>query len=270
MTSNGFRPFNTSTEALFGFESADESLRVLTEVLYNKVTAENIEVEGKIGKFINLTTNNPFVVPSIRSESLMSEKNNGCRFQSSLDQPTFEAVNGALNKRYGTLHQLKEYLGPKIIYSKIKEIDRFYKSQNSNESTRVSIDPTTMQPKRAIIKNKLQHLDFLCPHNLWDFRITLSEEKEVPLPDLDSMYPTHERHKDRLTYKFDIWQIDITVVNERRIVRGEYKEFFSPTYEVEMECCSKALIHEAKLRSQRQPNRFSEFVRSLLFFLTFV
>jgi hypothetical protein len=145
------------------------------------------------------------------------------------------------------------------LYSKIKEIDRFY--TNGYESIRVSLDPSSLEPKRAITKVKLQHLDFLCPHNTWDFRITLSEEREMPMPGQD-MYATHERHKDRLSYKFDIYQIDITVVRDRKINNGAPGEFNQPTYEVEMECSTDAFLHEKQLMIDKSPNRFTELAKS--------
>ncbi len=118
-----------------------------------------------------------------------------------------------------------------------------------------------MEPKRAIQKTKLQSIDFLCPHNTWDFRITVSEEKVVDMPD-SSYHVTHERSKDRLSYSFDIYQIDITVVKDRRIHNGTFGEYNQPTYEVEMECSTDAFLKEKKLMMEKSNNNFTGMCKS--------
>jgi hypothetical protein len=258
-----FRPYKTATEALFGSESLDESLRILSDALYLKVTDPSIEIEGKIGKFITNGTDQPYFIPQIRSETILQEHKE-YRFQSTLTLQAFDNLNRALNDRFKALYENSDYNGPKIHFSKVKEIDRFYKYKYGKESVRVSLDPITLEKKRAIVKNKLQHLDFLCPQNIYDYRISISEERQVPIPNEDEYIPLRERHKDRLSYKFDIWQIDITVVRERKIIRGEPEELQHATYEVEMECSSEAILKERQLLIEKAPNRFTEYAKTFL------
>ena len=85
-----------------------------------------------------------------------------------------------------------------------------------------------MKKKRAIRKTRLQNVDFFCPHRKYDFRVTISEEQErtvtnitntvVPIPG-DEELPVRERRKDRLSYTFDMWRIDITVVKKSNMVQ---------------------------------------------------
>jgi polynucleotide 5'-triphosphatase len=264
-------PFKDGTEALFGTKTMDESLRLLGDMIFRNLTGKNIEIEGKIGKIVDRHTQVPFSDTmsqlQLRSETVLVHRHPNSEFISTLSKETFQQLNSILNKRYEVLKEAQQkqgYKGPVIQYERVVEADRFYKDKNSPEWIRVSIDPETEEKKRAIRKTRLQNIDFFCPHRRWDFRVTISEEQELPIPG-DEELPVRERRKDRLSYTFDMWRIDITVVrksnmNNYGVPFGDYIE----TYEVEMECNTDVMLEHRQLWLDKQPNQFLHFTKSLL------
>ncbi|KAL0482390.1 hypothetical protein AKO1_013015 [Acrasis kona] len=268
---DGLNPFKNITEALFGTKTMDESTRLLGDMLFTNLTKDNVEIQGKIGKVVDRSTQIPLSdlmsTVQTRSESALVHRHPNSEFVSSLSKQTFQHLNSILNKRYKDLQDAKankDYKGPTMEYHRVLEVDRFYKDKNSSDWIRVSIDPDTEMKKRAIRKTRLQNLDYFCPHRCWDFRITVSEELELPLPS-DKEVPICERRKDKLSYTFDMWRIDITVVKKSNmdasgVPIGEYTE----TYEVEMICESGVLLDHRKKCLEGQQNDLLFYTKTLL------
>lgn len=218
---------------LFGTRPVNEDARLLALELYDLLTPENkgkIEIEGRVGVLLDKSSDNRWKFP-ISSETLLSSKCEQFKFVPYLSVEIFQHLNVYLNDKVNK--------SPKdVTYKRTKEIDRFYKKRDTGDKIRVSLDPQSMQPIRAILKDKKKNFDFLCPQSLFDFRVTVSLENTVEFKtDDDNVVPQMERVKDRLSYQFDIWTIDITSVSEYSLDQFEVRREEVPrvTYEVEME-----------------------------------
>lgn len=221
-----------------------------------------------MGHLIDRNTCQRIKLP-IRSEALISSTFTDCSFNSTLDETTFKKLNTLLNQRVQQLSTMKDYIGPKITHKHIKELDRFYKYKGGGY-IRVAIDPQTQKMKRAIRKTRLQNLDFYCPHEQFDFRVSINLEEETEFPNEDDT-PDHERSKDRLSYIFYPYQIDITVVKTTQMDNfGKPLRSFTRTYEVEMECNPDQFFIEKIKLDNKQENKFAEKVTCIVYFYNFL
>ncbi len=274
-----YAPFGDYSAAFFGrkFEM-DQTLRLLLDLVYKNLPVENnsdIEIEAKIGKLMNLNGDQRIFLP-VKSESVVVDSGSGInfRFVSEIEHTTFIKLNKLLNHQFTQLHEAKDkqhYQGPLITYSKPNEIDLYVKLasgiKNYSEKIRVSIDSKTREPKYALKKVRLANFDVYCPNAAYDFRISVSREQVVELPNMKMAIVDHERRKDRLSYGLGhAWKLDMTTVKEVKMDNyGNPKEKdFTVTYELELECNTRFLVQEKQRLIEKKPNLFEKYVSCLL------
>jgi len=143
-------------------------------------------------------------------------------------------------------------------YEKKKECDLFYK--HNYETIRVAIDSDTQKPLKSIQKEKKINLDFHVPNYFYDFRITIAIEFQKEFPK-ETDIAQRQRDKDRISYYFDNFQIDITVVTESKL-----DNFGNPilstgqkTNEIEIELNS-IILYKEKLKLDKKEKNYFEFI----------
>ncbi|MBW0519201.1 hypothetical protein O181_058916 [Austropuccinia psidii MF-1] len=162
-----------------------------------------IEIEAKLGLLLDKSGNNLRMSYPIGCETPILETKN-VYFQADMSINHHENLNRLLNQRV-TETNLSSHIGPKVIYSHLKEIDEFH------DKIRVSKDRSTNRPLKSIRKEKIANLNISCPGRPFDFRISVNVEHPAPMPNKNSK-PTYQRIKDRLSYSHQICQIDLTQV----------------------------------------------------------
>lgn len=254
-----------NSSILFGEKVIDESVRLLSgeiyELLEDPKNEKIIEIEAKIGKLLHRSSDNRCSLP-VSTETILKPGYDQYNFSSTLDMDVFRQLNLFLNEQYTKSQKIQ---GGKITYKRTKECDLFYHSKEKQKRVRVSVDPETRKQLRSIIKEKKKNFDFYCPYSSFDFRITLSLENVVPFPK-DEEIPFLERYKDRLSYEFDVWKIDITTVTESKLDHfGQHiQNNTSVTYEVEMECKIDNFVMEKQKILKGEKNKFSDLSAEII------
>jgi polynucleotide 5'-triphosphatase len=109
------------------------------------------------------------------------------------------------------------YSGAPIRYDHYREIDFFHPAERgARGKIRVTQDEKTGQikPMGIIQKTRLADMNVFVPRRDFDFRISVNTEEPMPLPQNP---PTHQRRKDRVSYKHQIFQIDLTQVKTAQV-----------------------------------------------------
>ncbi|KAA1098102.1 mRNA-capping enzyme subunit beta [Puccinia graminis f. sp. tritici] len=185
-----------------------------------------IEVEAKLGTIRDRRSQSSERMEyPIATESPILDTSQ-TKFQTDMPPKHHATLNRLLNQRV-TETCSAGYLGAKVDYLHLKEVDEFHDGK-----VRVSRDwsgKNPQSPPRSIVKEKLAHLDIHCPGRSFDFRISVNVEHPVPMPPEHSN-PSYKRIKDRLSYSHQICQIDLTQVKSTDQQKGS-----TSTHEVEVE-----------------------------------
>jgi len=129
-------------------------------------------------------------------------------------------------------------------------------------------------------KKRLADLNIYCPNRHFDYRISISTETEVP--DKPQGRLLFERHKERVSYRHEIFSFDLTTVDTVRSllppvlshqpttttkIRDSQRKV---TYEMEIEIADmKRLFHERDRLHHGAPNNFSRIIQGMPFVITF-
>ncbi|KAI8868686.1 mRNA triphosphatase CET1 [Ramicandelaber brevisporus] len=222
--------------SIFGNRPHDDLTHYVADFLLRCIDRPHIEIEVKLGAFIDRSTRQrlrlPIVTETAIDSGYMSMHN--IRFESNMTMERHAYFNKMLNSmvehRRHQRAQLQQQAADNggaapaakkpsaIEYSHTKEIDKFYPApQRPQQRIRVTYDQKTRQPlpNRSIIKDRVADLNIYSPRNQLDMR--LSVNTEMPAEDPSIADPTvaclSERHKDRISYKHEMWQIDLTMVD---------------------------------------------------------
>ncbi|KAJ2456223.1 mRNA-capping enzyme subunit beta [Coemansia sp. RSA 2336] len=192
---------------IFGTRPAEDIVRVVADFLYTHMKdRKNIEIEGKLGQIIDKRSGQRLSLPVI-SETVLSDDKH-LRFESNMTIQQHAMFNKLLNQRVDETRR-GEFRGSRIEYRHTREVDHFYRINNTR--IRVTRDKETQKVLGVITKNKVADLNIYSPRTKLDIRITINEEQPLEMPDTEAR-PILERHKDRLSYKQDIWSFDLTQV----------------------------------------------------------
>ncbi|KAI9296080.1 mRNA triphosphatase CET1 [Neoconidiobolus thromboides FSU 785] len=159
-----------------------------------------------------------------------------------------------------------DYKGTVINYEHLYEKDVFYNEKNGNK-VRVTINTKTNEivENGIITKVKLDQLDIFSPQTRMDFRVSINEEKKVSKP---TTSPEHEREKDRLSYRHELFRIDLTQVksqNSHSQDRGQGWEKAKVSHELEVEIIDlKPIFEEYKLHLKGLPNQYYSILQIFL------
>ncbi|KAJ1922053.1 mRNA-capping enzyme subunit beta [Tieghemiomyces parasiticus] len=260
--------------SLFNSAPIPDLVSAIGKFLFQHVNRPHVEIEAKLGQLIDNMTGQRLVLPAtsmciVNLEPTFAGGVGGggggprsrYRFKSDMTLEQHRYFNQLLN-RQTEVTQKPTYRGARVHYKHTREVDRFY-VEPSGARVRVTYDQKTDEvvPGGVIEKHKIAHLDVYSPNTRMDFRITVSEEKPVPKPTVDA---SHERQKDRLSYKHQIWQVDLTQVKSTAR-RGAPTEDLTVTHELEIELADTDLFLRERSKFQTgQPNQYNTIVQTLL------
>ncbi|KAF9583805.1 mRNA-capping enzyme subunit beta, partial [Lunasporangiospora selenospora] len=266
----------------FGAEVLDDVVRTIGEFLFEHCHYENVEIEAKLGILTDLSTRSRIELP-VRNEVVLTPQNRPAwyRFSSDMTLAQHAHFNRVLNERFKRLSvkEAKEH----ISYAHTKEVDQFYQG-GPDGKVRVTRDQSTNKviENGTVKKERIADLDVYSPRNPFDFRVSVNVEVPKPLP---TGTVSHERHKDRVSYRHHNFKIDLTQVktmnsaksgpsqqqhnySRMRPVGGDPSQEL--THELEIEFVDAgALVHERKVRlsggnSNGAPDRFMDVVGSFV------
>jgi hypothetical protein len=194
-------------------------------------------------------------------------------------------INLLLNKQVEMAQTNGHSERPTIKYEHTKEVDIFYELDQERflalpEPIKALLE-RTLNPKkgvrvrvtrdlkdghivRQLIKHKLENLDISSPQTEWDYRIGVNLEIDYPgsveglnmVVDKDSHgdpLPT-ERKKDRISYEWLAYQIDLT-----QVVQGNVKN-----HELELELSAARLLAARDALERGGTSDFEPLVRGML------
>lgn len=221
-------------ENLLGTNIMDDTVRAVCNWLYSVLHNPNIEIEGKIGLLIDRHYNSRLRIPGIMTAvPINPDAQLDTKFKSEVTREIFRHVNERImntrfrNKNHSVRHDPH---APKYTYKHTTQLDKLYYN-----GARVTTD-LEGNVKACIKKQRLGNLNFLCPSPSLDFRLSASVENPVPLPKTPSASASstggHSKHnpvghmyndrkrdgvrlirrKDRTSYFFEIWSVDMTTV----------------------------------------------------------
>ncbi|KAI9505171.1 mRNA-capping enzyme subunit beta [Coemansia spiralis] len=255
---------------VFGARPAEDIVRVVADFIYTHLKdRSNIEIEGKLGRIVDKNSGQRINLPVVSETALSDDK--AIRFESNMTLQQHATFNRLLNQRVDETRR-PEFRGSRIEYSHTKEIDHFYKLDGTR--IRVTTDKESGQVIAVITKTKIADLNIYSPRTKLDIRISINEEKTLEKPDTDAIKPLLERHKDRLSYKQDLWSFDLTQVISPEQERGPVNPYaLGPpkttpavtTHELELEVARPEvwLAERAKVAANK-PNSFHEITHIFL------
>ncbi|KAJ2376491.1 mRNA-capping enzyme subunit beta [Coemansia sp. RSA 2607] len=255
---------------LFGARPAEDIVRVVADFMYTHMKDRtNIEIEGKLGRLVDKKTGLRVNLPVISETALADDKN--LRFESNMTLQQHAMFNKLLNQRVDETRR-PEYRGSRVEYKHTKEVDHFYRIDGTR--VRVTTDKETGQVLSVITKNRVADLNIYSPRTKLDIRITINEEQPMEQPDMEANKPILERHKDRLSYRQDLWSFDLTQVVSPEHETGPVNPYaIGPpkttpavtTHELELEVAdTKTWLNERTKVAANKPNNFHEITHTFL------
>ncbi|KAJ2627657.1 mRNA-capping enzyme subunit beta [Coemansia sp. RSA 1694] len=266
------RPLSLSRmeQNVFGTRPAEDIVRVVADFMYTHLKDRtNIEIEGKLGRLVDKRSGLRINLPVLCETVYTDDKN--IRFESNMTQQQHAMFNKLLNQRVDETRR-PEFRGSRIEYKHTKEIDHFYRVEGTR--VRVTTDKESGQVLAVITKTKIADLNIYSPRTKLDIRITINEEQPLERPDVDAHKPIMERHKDRLSYKQDLWSFDLTQVISPEHESGPVNPYATGppkttpaiiTHELELEVAHPDiwLAERAKV-TLNKPNQFHEITHAFL------
>jgi hypothetical protein len=162
-----------------------------------------------------------------------------------------------MNKRIAQTQQLDRMTNqtvPTISWSREKVADFAYEGRY-----RITLDSSNTLVG-AVQKARIEDVDILSLGNQLDWRVSAKSENKVqpiwenglPVPHKGAQW-TSVRRKDRITYKFSVWRLDMSLVDTQKASSSTSTR----TYEIELECTdTDRLRHERALMLQGKPSYF--------------
>lgn len=210
-----------------------------------------LEIEAKLGKLIDRNTNERLNLP-VLTECVLSSHDPHLRtaFKSSMTEAQHRSLNEFLNKALvssqapqpssAAPHSAVRARAP-MSYVHTFECDSFFdlsqlgslslpgsiraqlNPRNTNGKVRVTTDQKTGQEIARIVKVRVADIDIYSPRTPFDWRISVNLEMNFD-GDLQSMTTPSsghgkraDRNKDRVSYKHQAYQIDLTQVTPAEV-----------------------------------------------------
>eukprot|EP01083_Nonionella_stella_P008469 24446_1 len=194
--------------------------------------SDHIEIEAKLGKLLTYVEPNPMMDDTeqkgeeirvhdkigLKSLAWIDLKKTGGHFESTVDETVFKHLNVLFNNWYANcnsppqnrLPQLRNTKFPKLLFKRSRTVDKIYQSPGDRSSSiRVTLDMNNgARIKEVIEKKKKASMNICCPGSKFDIRISASVENIVPKPQRQIV--SSLRCKDRISYQYDYFSIDIT------------------------------------------------------------
>lgn len=276
----------------------DENVKLLSDFLFRFCTQADVEIEGKLGLVYNRKTQKRVHIDGVKSLVCCATDEIDASFAAEIDANMFRHFNEDLLQRRFLDDQAKAKAAnarPHWRYAHTRLTDKFHTV--GNDRVRVSYD-TNGAVVECIVKDKLEHVDF------WngkakaiDFRISASRERKglhtqaqskqtedarasstcspllaltcaVPVP-VPLSAPDQIRRKDRMSYRYDLWSIELTKVDLFTALASNGEPVSaqpaSTTFEVEVEIREMEYLRReaAKVRAGA-PNEFVKVATAMI------
>ncbi|KAJ5980418.1 hypothetical protein N7481_007716 [Penicillium waksmanii] len=280
--------------SITGFIPHEEITHELCDFLFRHVVARNdvstgpagaaatgagaiIEVEAKLGHIIDQDRRERLVLP-IKTEAIISKETAGFRtsFESNMTVEQHRAYNNFLNQT------VKDSMTPpriQLSYAHKKERDTFYEvspeelppvirsnlNPRHKPKVRVTTDQRTGEVLAKIIKCRVADMDIYSPRTAFDWRVSVNLEMEYEgdirnLPVVDASSGRGERNKDRMSYRHQAYQVDLTqVARAESAMKNEFD------HELEVEISGAELKRQGQLAAAGDPkNQYEELVKGFV------
>eukprot|EP00667_Euglena_gracilis_P021674 EG_transcript_23852 len=204
--------------------------------LWDNVDADHTEVEVRLGRVVDLSTEQRLRWP-LRTPAVMEAAAGVHRFESEVSEETFTRIYQFLNARFQAAQQRTKGF-PAIRYSKLLEQDNFYETPQGR--VRVTVNPSApSQAVRALQKGQRATLDvYMGAGAGWDVRLSRAVEAPMAVP--TGCKCSCARLKERRSYCFDLWRLELTKVRQFNEVKPDGEPYRPTTpdkvsFEVELE-----------------------------------
>jgi len=272
-------------KGLFGWMPQNDAYQNVIEFISKKVASSpDVEIEARLGKIVltNADADSDLSRHGLPVETMCQvnreKMHTNVRFESGVPHEKLKHFNKTLNNwltnsQNPEVPPSKQKFYPNIGYKRTTHIDRFFEIEDSKNRIRETRDPKSGKILNTIIKEGMGSMEFHMPKTDFDFRISASLEKPVP-PVPSDRNPDTIRKKNRLSYTFECFSIDITTVESwenptREIAEsvmdhakaGTTTEFppTSRTYEIELEVADiKFLRKQRQQFATKQGNCFQQ------------
>ncbi|KAB8337035.1 hypothetical protein FH972_021339 [Carpinus fangiana] len=236
------------------------------------------EIEARLGHIIDPKTHQRLHMPYVRTETAL-DPSMEVAFESQMTEKQHEQFNNILNEYLAD--SLKKVDGPKqripMRYAHTREVDVFYELPDSEISLLPPVIQTRIRGNRArkpkmrvtkdqktgavlakIVKVKIQDMHVFDPRTDFDWRISVNAEMnwDGDIAQLTPAPNSHDRRKDRMSYKHLAFQIDLTQVTSSASAQK--------THELEIELASSEVRKQGLLTEQGQPSGFEELIQSFV------
>ncbi|CEP02720.1 mRNA 5'-phosphatase [Plasmodiophora brassicae] len=213
---------------VFGTSLPSDTVVALHKFMMKYINYPHVEFEGSLGMICRDQAR--LNIGVMGTTPIKHDCFPGTSFVSGIQGMQFKRLNEELNKWASAVQG-----GPvSLSYTRTREIDHFHADR-----VRVSVDTQTKKPLRAVRKQRIESLDIHVPSCQYDVRLSASSEQPCGFPTTDC---TMVRVKDRISYTFSIWSLDITSIQSHRVSNGVQDEKSSTTHELELEIADTALI----------------------------
>jgi hypothetical protein len=228
------------SSGIFSPPPVDDRVLCICDFIAKHLTGADIEIEAKLGTVIDLSTALRAALPGGSTATcLESQVNQLLRFESQISFEAFKRLNDALNQ---TVAATLRHRGPVVRHTRSRHVDRRFSSgfretrpwarSNSSGQAATATLASDDAPLSCMFKTRVDTLHILFPQHPYDVRVNAAREQRMTpvqageLGDVRGALES-ERHKDRLSYRWACFSVDITVVQQ--------PQASTVTYEVEVE-----------------------------------
>ncbi|KAI7904262.1 CYTH-like domain-containing protein [Cokeromyces recurvatus] len=238
--------------SILNIRPLDDITKYIADLIATHCQQENVEIEAKLGRFIDKATKERLNMGAITETIIPSDQMRFYRFESNMPLEQHRHFNKMLNDMV-TRTQAREYKGERIKYKHTIETDRFYEMPRSKGKWRVTTDQATGQiiPNGIIEKKRIVDLNIHAPNQPLDYRISINIEIPRTKP---TTKPVYERNKDRISYQHGGIAFDLTQVkggtNDPEI-----------RHELELEFAdAKILAAEKRKHDKKEPSQYTHMI----------
>ncbi|KAL1682256.1 CYTH-like domain-containing protein [Schizophyllum commune] len=246
--------------SILGVEPMDEFILEIADFIHHTimtrpsdhdlgVTGSKIEVEAKIGVIKERGSDMRLRLP-VLVETVLDPGALAVHFESNMSVDQHRHYNQQLNKLHALSNEPGHPSSP-VGYAHHYLVDSFYGNDRDSKIRVTRDEKADNRVVECVRKIKLANLEIHSPKWPVDWRVTVSLECPVPLPDEPA---THTRRKDRLSYKHEEFSIDLTQVLATEAGNKQY------IHELELEILRPELI--MSLAAKRGDPNASEVERS--------
>ncbi|KAI7864594.1 CYTH-like domain-containing protein [Spinellus fusiger] len=195
--------------SIFNIRPVDDITKYIADFLWEHCQQPNVEIEAKLGVFIDKQTRERLDIGAI-TETVLFPIGSGIRFESDMSLAQHKHFNDILNDLTNK-SQARDYKGERIVYKHTRELDQFFQV-SQHQKVRVTTDQATQTivPNGILDKRRVVDINIHRPNQPLDYRISVS--LEVPAKKPRHATAVYERYKDRLSYAHGGFVFDLTQV----------------------------------------------------------